>query len=273
MAQSTVKLPTNALMEALSARPKHVFISGASRGIGEATARLLADKNVNLTLAARSYNRLLGVTIDIGQEKSHAVRLDLADEQSIDDAVVAAESRFGPIDVLICNAGMHAETPLDNVSAEGRAAFRKVIDVNLVGTYFLAQLATQHMRPGGRVLFVGSVLSRKGAPRVHAYTASKHAVMGLVRGMALELAPRNIRVNAVNPGWVDTRMARTALEGIANASERTLQEVTADQLRSQPVRRMIKPIEVAAYLEFLMGPGGEAVTGQGIDLSGGSVMT
>ncbi len=272
MVKSTVKLPTNALLEALNLRPKHVFVSGASRGIGEATARLLGDKNFNLTLASRSYNRLLGVAMDIGTQKAHAVTMDLADENSIDAAVAAAESRFGPIDIMICNAAVHAETPLDDVSVEARQTFRRVIDVNLVGTFFLAQLATQHMPSHGRVLFIGSTLGRFGAPRTHAYSASKHALLGLARGMAHELSRRNIRVNVVNPGWVDTRMARDALQSMAQAAGETLQQVTAQQIGQQPVRRMIKPIEVAAYLEFLIGPGGDAITGQGIDISGGAVM-
>lgn len=272
MVKSTVKLPTNALLDALNARPKHVFISGASRGIGEATARLLGDKNFNLSLASRSYNRLLGVAMDVGTKKAHAVTLDLADERSIDAAIAAAESRFGPIDVMICNAASHAETPLNDVSAPARTTFRRLIDVNLVGTYFLAQMATQHMPPNGRVIFIGSSLGRFGAPRTHAYAASKHALLGLTRGMAYELSARNIRVNVVNPGWVDTRMARDALQSIAKASGVSLQQATAHQIGQQPVRRLIKPIEVAAYLEFLIGPGGDAITGQGIDISGGAVM-
>jgi NAD(P)-dependent dehydrogenase (short-subunit alcohol dehydrogenase family) len=253
----TVKLPQSALMEALQNRPKHVMVTGASRGIGEAVARLFGENGARLSLAARSYNKLLGVAMDVGTDRAQALRLDLADEKSIDEAVVAAESRFGPIDVLICNAGTHDDTPVDDVSAEGRARFRQIIDVNVIGTYYLAQLAAQHMPSGGRIIFVGSVLARFGVPRASAYVASKHAVLGLTRAMAAELAPRNIRVNAINPGWVDTKMA---------------QQVTAEQLKNQPLRRMIKPDEVAAYVQFLAGPGGDAITGQGVDISCGSVM-
>jgi 3-hydroxybutyrate dehydrogenase len=268
----TVRLPQNQLLAALQSRPRHVFVSGASRGIGEAVARFLGQDGARLTLAARSYNRLLGVAMDLGTERAHAVRLDLADERSVDDAVVAAESRFGPIDVLICNAGVHADTPVDDVSAEARARFRAVIEVNLIGTWQLAQLAAQHMPNGGRVVFIGSVLGRVGAAHAAAYVASKHALLGLVRVMAEELAPRGIRVNAVNPGWVDTQMARESLARIAAKTGQTLAQVTAEMLGRQPIRRMAKPEEVAAYVQFLVGPGGEAVTGQGIDLSCGAVM-
>ena len=269
---STVKLPQNELMAALNARPKHVFITGASRGIGEATARLLGESNYNLSLAARSYNRLLGVAMDLGTEKAHAIRLDLEDIRSIDEAIVSAESRFGPIDVLICNAGINLETPLADCSQEARDRFRKVIEVNLIGTWFLAQLGSQHMQKNGRIIFVGSVLSRMGVPGSHAYTASKHAIMGLVRGMAHELAGRNIRVNAINPSWVDTRMAHQGIKRIAAQRDEPVQQVMQRVLGAQPVKRMIKPSEVAAYIQFLVGTGGDAVTGQGIDISCGQVM-
>ncbi len=268
----TVKLPQSQLLDALQNRPKHIFIAGASRGIGEAIARLLGEGTHRLTLGARSYNRTLGVAIDIGQERCQAVRLDLADEASIDQAIVAAESRFGPVDVLICNSGINADTPIDDVSAQGRARFRKVIDVNLTGNYFLAQLATLHMPNNGRVIFIGSVLGRFGVPRSSAYVASKHAILGIVRSMAHELASRGIRVNALNPGWVDTQMAHEGMARIAQLSGKTLQQVQAEQLSMQPLRRMIKPEEVAAYVQFLIGPGGDPITGQGIDISCGSVM-
>lgn len=268
----TIRLPQSEIEKAMSARPKHIFISGASRGIGEAIARLLGEERHAFTLGARSYNKLLGVTMDLGTERAQAVRLDLAEPSSIDEAIAAAESKFGPIDVLINNAGINLPTPMDDVSEEARARFRRVIEVNLIGTFSLAQMATAHMANGGRVVFIGSVLSRFGVPGNHAYTASKHAVMGLVRGMAHELASRGIRVNAVNPGWVDTAMAHESLQRQADRTGKTLQQMTNDALAMQPIRRMVKPSEVAAYVKFLIGPGGDAITGQGIDISCGSVM-
>lgn len=273
MATGTVRLPQSELLAALQSRAKHVFISGASRGIGEATARLLGEeKNYKFTLAARSYSRCLGIAMDIGTDRAHATRLDLADERTIDEAVIAAESRHGPIDVLILNAGVNEPTPFDDLSADSRKAFRLVLETNLIATYFLAQVAAAHMPQNGRIIFVGSVLARFGAPGTAAYAASKHALLGLVRSMALELAPRGIRVNAVNPGWVDTQMAHDALGRIAEARGVTLQQQTAQALNILPIRRMVKPAEVAAYIQFLIGPGGDCVTGQGVDISCGGVM-
>ena len=268
----TVRLPQSELEKHLNARPRHVFVSGASRGIGEAIARRLGEGNHRFSLAACSHSALLGLARDLGVERAQALKLDLADDRSIDEAIVAAESRFGPIDVLICNAGTNAPTPLSDLSAENRARFRNIIDVNLTGTVFLAQLACAHMQPGGRVLFIGSVLGRFGAPGSIGYVASKHAIQGVARTMALELAHRGIRVNTLNPGWVDTDMARASMQAIADKRGVSLEKVMQAQMDAQPVRRMIKPEEVAAYVEFIVGPTGDVLTGQGIDISAGSVM-
>jgi NAD(P)-dependent dehydrogenase (short-subunit alcohol dehydrogenase family) len=273
MAQATVKLPQSELELALAARPKHVLITGASRGIGEAVARLLGEEPAwRFTLAARSYTKSLAIAMDLGTDRAQAVKLDLMDERSIDDCVVAAESKFGPVDFVICNAGINLPTPVDDLSANTRQAFRDVLTTNVMGTYFLAQLASAHMPHGGRIVFIGSVLARFGAPGTSAYTASKHALLGITRSMAQELAPRGIRVNCVNPGWVDTQMAHESLSRMAEAQGVSLQQMTAQALSVLPIRRMIKPIEVAQYIKFLVGPGGDAVTGQGIDISCGSVM-
>lgn len=273
MAMATVKLPQSEIDKALAARPKHVLITGASRGIGEAIARLLAEEPAfRFTLAARSHHKCLAVAMDIGTERAHAVTLDLADERSIDECVIAAESRFGPIDAVISAAGINIPTPVDDLSANARKAFADVMMTNVTGTWYLSQLASAHMPNNGRIVFVGSVLGRFGAPGTAAYSASKHALIGLTRTMALELAPRGIRVNCVNPGWVDTQMAHESLSRMAEAQGVSLQQMTAQALSVLPIRRLIRPVEVASYIRFLLGPGGDCVTGQGIDISCGSVM-
>ncbi|MSP92882.1 MAG: SDR family oxidoreductase [Myxococcales bacterium] len=268
----TVRLPQSELEKHLVGRPRHVFISGASRGIGEAVARLLGEDPHRISLGARSYNRMLGIAMDLGQERCFPVRLDLGDTTSIDEAIVASEQKFGPIDVLVANAGINLPTPIDDTTDEGRQRFRRVLDVNLTGTYFLAQRVIDHMPNGGRIVFVGSVLARMGVPGASGYVASKHALQGLVRAMAVELAPRNIRVNMINPGWVDTQMAHESLQRIAQASGETLQQTTAKMMSGQLIRRMIKPSEVAGYVKFLLSPAGDAITGQGLDLSCGQVL-
>ena len=262
MTNSTMKLPQSELLDALNARPKHVFITGASRGIGEAIARRMGENGYNLTLAARSYNRMLGIAMDVGTDKAHAVRLDLEDQQSIDEAIVSAESRFGPIEVLICNAGVNLPTAIDDLSSEGRERFRKVINVNLVGTYFLAQLATQHMPAGGRIVFIGSVLSRFGVGGSHAYTASKHGVLGLVRGMAQELAPRDIRVNAINPVAGETPLLKSFMG-------KDTPEIRKKFLSTIPIGRFSTPNDIGNTATFLCSDEASMITGVALEVDGG----
>jgi NAD(P)-dependent dehydrogenase (short-subunit alcohol dehydrogenase family) len=128
------------------------------------------------------------------------------------------------------------------------------------------------MPEGGHIVFIGSVLARFGAAGSIAYTASKHALLGVTRALAAELAPRRIKVNCVNPGFVDTKMAQDVLRRLAAERGVSLQEITNEMLGGQPFARMVRPAEVAAYVDFLLGPGGEAITGQGVDISCGSVM-
>lgn len=264
----TVRLVQDDLEKLLAARPKHVFIAGASRGIGEAIARTLGEDPHNFTLAARSYNRLLGLAMDLGTTRAHAVKLDLANDASIDEAVVTAESKFGPIDVLILNAALDLPTTLADLSAENRARFRRVVAVNLTGTFFLAQLATAHMAKGGRVLFIGSAQSRLGGPGTTAYAASKFGAIGLMRTMALELADRGIRVNALSPGLVDTQMSTQRLRWVAETTGQTLDQVTKAEIAKLPVPRMSQASEVASYVKFLVAnPSADGLTGQEIELA------
>ena len=120
---------------------------------------------------------------------------------------------------------------------------------------------------------VGGDINAATSSETTAYTASKHALLGVARCMAWELASRNIRVNVLNPGWVDTDMARDSLQRMADAGGKTLAQTTQEALSVLPIRRMAKPSEVAGYVKFLVThPAADGITGQGIDLSCGSVM-
>ena len=252
---------------------RHVLITGASRGIGAAIAEHLArDPNVVLSLAARTVTQLQEVSAKIGRERTLPIALDLQNDESIVQAIQTAQAKFGPIHALICNAGTNAETPFSDTSAQNLQRFRDVLQTNLVGTTWLAQHACAQMPTGGRVVFIGSVLGRFGAPGTLAYTASKHALLGVVRTMAHELSPRKIAVNAINPDWVDTDMARDSLKRMADHAGMSLADMTRRQMDQLPVRRMVQPQEIALYIEFLLSPAGEVITGQGIDMSSGSVM-
>lgn len=268
----TLKLTDRDIEKASAGKTKHILVVGASRGIGEAVARALAEDGHRMSLCARSYNRLLGVAMDIGNDRALAQRMDLADITSIDNGVVAAETRFGPIDTLICTAAAWAPTPADDLSPEARGAFRRVVEVNVIGTWYLLQLVSSRMAKGGRIVVLGGSAARTPAPASHAYTASKHALMGMVRGLAVDLAAKNIRINAINPGPVDTPLLQEQLRKRSEQTGQPIAQVSASVVAGQPLRRLLKPSEVVGYVRFLLGPSGDGITGQGIDLSGGGVL-
>lgn len=274
MVSSTLRIPgdsvAQAVADAMKGTRRHVMIVGASRGIGESLARQLGtEPETMLTLASRSYNRLTGLRMDIGSDRVHATRLDLSDDESIDECVASALDHHGPPDALVITAGSHRMTQLSDTSVKGQDSFLAVMRVNLMGPWFLAQQMATHMPANGSIVFFGNGGARTGMPGRHAHAAAKTGLVALTRGMARELGARNIRVNIVEPGLVDTELGRSLIGQRAGASKLPVEELTRRMVRPQMLRRLVRPDEVAEYVRFLIGPGGTAVTGQIIDVSCG----
>ena len=195
---------------------ERVLVTGASRGIGRAIAEgyakagaevyLLAD-DAAVVVAAEQVAAATGAGC-------HPIECDITDA----DAVVAALDQIGHIDVLVNNAGLERITPIADPEAE--ATFRRIIEINVIGTYLVTRRAVGHMTEGGRIILTASIWSRTAVPEFSAYVASKHANLGFMRSIAHELGPRGIRVNAVCPGWVRTEAAMLSLANMAKATGR-----------------------------------------------------
>ena len=250
---------------------KVAFVTGASRGIGEAIARRFGAEGAKVVLAARDASsiRRIASEIESAGGETLAVECDVTRSDSIDSAISETARRFSKIDVLVNNAGLGGPTPLDDPDD---SKWDAIIATNLTAVFRVTRAALPHLSDGGRVIHMSSVVGRFGVAGLSAYSATKHGVIGLARSMALELAPRSITVNAICPGWVETDMGRAGWDTLGRTSSKgplTGREVAA---RMAPLGRVIDPAEVAGLAAYLASDDARSVTGQAIVIDGGQVM-
>jgi NAD(P)-dependent dehydrogenase (short-subunit alcohol dehydrogenase family) len=182
----------------------------------------------------------------------------------IRDPAQVASAIDGPLDALVANAGVGGP------NERGRAdRWHEIVETNLYGTYWCCRAAEPHLPEGGRIVVTASILARIGVADYTAYCASKAGLLGLVRALAAELAPRQIQVNAICPGWVDTDMA---WQGFDAMEGKTRDEAYADAMREVPLRRMSAPEEIAGTVAWLLSDDARGVTGQAIDQNNGAFM-
>ena len=249
---------------------KAAFVTGASRGIGEAIARRFAEEGAKVALAARDEASCQKIAADIVRRGGEAIALgcDVTLAISVSNAIAAAVARWGRIDILVNNAGLGGATPLDDPDD---SRWNAILATNLTAVFRVTREAAPFLSAGGRVINVSSVLGRFGVPGFSAYAAAKHGVIGLTRTHALELAPRQITVNALVPGWVETDIAREGFRrlGAKGGGEQEGREKAA---KMAPLGRLIEPREVAGLAAYLASDDAKSVTGQAITIDGGQVM-
>jgi NAD(P)-dependent dehydrogenase (short-subunit alcohol dehydrogenase family) len=232
---------------------KHVVVTGAGTGIGRAIARRLAAEGAQLTLLARDESRLRDVAPGAATRS-----VDIRDR----DAVFAAFAQ--PLDALVANAGIGGP----NEPGDGDR-FDDIVRTNVYGTYWCARAAEPLLPDGGRIVVTSSILARIGVAGYTGYCASKAGLLGLVRALAAELAPRRIQVNAICPGWVNTDMAWQGLSVWPGLSQDEAWEVARQEV---PLRRMSEPEEIAGTVAWLLSDDALGVTGQAIDHNNGAFM-
>jgi NAD(P)-dependent dehydrogenase (short-subunit alcohol dehydrogenase family) len=252
---------------------RHIAVTGAGTGIGRAIATRLAGQDTALTLLARDLGRLEATAAEL---RSRGARVacaacDVRDRAAVDRAFDRAHRDFGPLHVLVANAGIggpNEDGPEDR--------WDEVVRTNLDGAYFCLRAAERHLPDGPaegcHLVAMSSILGRIGVAGYTAYCASKAGLLGLVRALAMELAPRRVQVNAVCPGWVETDMARAGLEGLARGLGVSLDEARAQALAQVPLGRMSAPEDVAGLVAWLVSGDARGVTGQGLDINGGAFM-
>jgi NAD(P)-dependent dehydrogenase (short-subunit alcohol dehydrogenase family) len=255
-------------------RGQHVLVTGAGTGIGRAIALRLAREGARLSLFARRRDRLQATSDEIakqGGSKPLVLELDVRDRAAVDRRFAEAAERQGPIRALVANSG------IGGANAPGAGdRFDDLVATNLTGTYSCLRAAERHLADassGARhLIVVSSILARIGVPGYTGYCASKAGLLGLVRALACELAPKNVQVNAMLPGWVNTSMATEGLEGMAKGMSTTVEKARAIAMQAVPLGRMSEPEDVAGLVAWLLSPDARGVTGQGVDMNGGAFM-
>ena len=253
-------------MTALSQSP-HAVVTGGSRGIGREIASRLAHSGVTVTVVGRD-KAALSEVIGAGQAHFSAIA-DVRDAAAIDAAIAEAASRQ-PIDILVANAGAAESAPFGK---SDDALFARMMDVNFMGVVHAIRAALPSMRerPYGRIVAIASTAGLKGYPYVSAYAAAKHAVIGLVRSLALELATTRITVNAVCPGFTDTDLVAGSIDTIIRKTGRDRAQAIAEFTKHNPQGRLVSPAEVADTVLWLCGENAAAITGQAIAVAGGEI--
>jgi NAD(P)-dependent dehydrogenase (short-subunit alcohol dehydrogenase family) len=247
---------------------RHALVTGGSRGIGRATAAALAQAGATVTIVGRDPATLADA---VARGDAHGfVAADVTDAQALGDGIAAAASRHGPLDILVANAGGAESAPFAKGDPE---LFRRMFDLNVMGSVHAirAVLGGMMSRRFGRIVAVASTAGLKGYAYVSAYCAAKHAVVGLVRALALETATTGVTVNAVCPGYTDTDMVRTNAARIAAKIGRPAEEAVAAMVSNNPLGRLIRPEEVAGAVLYLCSAEASAVTGATIAIAGGEV--
>ncbi|HEU5412184.1 MAG TPA: 3-oxoacyl-[acyl-carrier-protein] reductase [Candidatus Angelobacter sp.] len=238
------------------------LITGASQGIGRACALALAESGAQIALAARNEEKLAAVVKEIEGKggQAAAFAMDVSNEESVKGAVKSALERFGKIDILVNNAGITKDTLLMRMK---RADWDSVLQTNLGGAFFCTQAVISSMlkQRWGRIINVSSVFGQMGQVGQANYSASKAGLIGFTMAMAREVASRNITVNAVAPGYIETAMT----EGLSEDLKSKVNEMI-------PLGRAGTDMEVAYAVRFLASDEASYITGNVLKVNGGMLM-
>ncbi|MDP7641507.1 MAG: SDR family NAD(P)-dependent oxidoreductase [Alphaproteobacteria bacterium] len=263
------------MSSAMELNGKHALITGGGHGIGGASAEALAASGAKLTLTGRNMEKLEAMAAKLsgapGAPRAEARRLDVTDEEAVERIFAESTASLGAIDILINNSGIAETAPYLRTSSD---MMRRLMEVNLIG----AHVCTQQVLPAmidagwGRIVNISSLAGISGQPYIAAYSASKHAMIGLTRTLALEMVKKGITVNAVCPAYVETGMVEAGVANIRKITGMSEADARGGLAKKNPQGRIIAASEVAATVAWLCLPGSESITGQSIAMAGGGWM-
>lgn len=243
---------------------KRALVTGGGRGIGAAIARALANAGARVVITGRTQPEIDAVAAEIG---GTALRVDLTDRAATDEVLRAA----GSFDILVNNAGAAASAPLERTSDE---LWDQILELDATSPFRVTRALVPAMIQAGfgRVINIASNAGVSGYRYTAAYCAAKHAMVGMTRALAIDLARTGVTINAICPGWVETQLAGEAVARIASTTGRSLDDARAALEQMSPQRRMITPEEVAHTALMLCAHEARGIHGQTIVIDGGAVL-
>lgn len=245
-------------------KDKVAIITGGAGSIGKTTAKLFLDNGAKVFLVDLNEDSLKKVADDLGSQNLKYTAADVTKPEDVKRYVADAVKAFGAIDIFFNNAGIEGvvKPTVDYPEDE----FDKVIAVNVKGVFLGNKYVLPNMKDGGSIILTSSVAGISGSPNVTAYIASKHAVVGMMRNLAIEVAPRNIRVNTINPSPVDNRMMRSLESGYSPDDAAGMKKAFENSI---PLGRYADPSEIAQLVQFLASDESKFITGTTQVIDGG----
>jgi len=266
------KITKTAIYQQKPLSGKHALVTGGTRGIGLAIAQTLLEHGAKVTIAARKLADLKKSATKLSAYgEVNYIALDVTDCAAVPVAFKSAVAHFGPIAILVNNAGQ-ADSAL--FMKTDLVLFNSMMSVNLTSVF----VCTQAVLPGmlkagwGRVVNIASTAGLTGYTYTSAYCASKHAVVGLTRSVALEVAKKGVTVNAICPGYTETELVQKAIANVVKKAGRTTEQTRAEFAAGNPQGRLVRVEEVAHAVVWICMPGSSAINGQAILVDGGELL-